>query len=38
MAFLVGVAAGLVVGWNLIPQPIWVKVLYQKVKTKVLGD
>lgn len=28
--FLLGVAIGLVVGWNLIPQPLWVKNLYSR--------
>jgi hypothetical protein len=23
--------AGLVVGWNLLPQPAWIKALYDKV-------
>lgn len=25
---------GLVVGWNLLPQPLWVKNLYDKVAAK----
>lgn len=28
---LIGFAAGLVVGWNLLPQPAWVKKLWSKV-------
>ncbi len=27
---LVGFCAGLVVGWNLLPQPSWVKQLYDQ--------
>jgi hypothetical protein len=36
-AFLVGLAVGLVVGWNLLPQPKWVSDLYVKVKSKITG-
>lgn len=28
--FFVGVVSGLVVGWNLLPQPQWVKNLWTK--------
>lgn len=28
---LIAFAAGLVVGWNLLPQPAWVKNLWSKV-------
>jgi len=28
--FLIGLGAGLIVGWNLIPQPVWVKNLYDR--------
>jgi len=31
-AFLMGVSVGLVVGWNLLPQPEWVLALYNKIK------
>lgn len=26
---------GLVVGWNLLPQPMWVKVLYDYIVQKI---
>jgi hypothetical protein len=29
--FIIGFATGLVIGWNLIPQPAWVKSLWSKV-------
>lgn len=29
-----GFVAGLLVGWNLLPQPEWVKSLVEKVKAK----
>ncbi len=28
-------AVGLIVGWNLLPQPEWVKNLYDKVRAKI---
>ena len=28
---LIGFTAGLVVGWNLLPQPAWVKSLWSKI-------
>jgi hypothetical protein len=28
---LIGVAIGLVVGWNFLPQPQWVKDLWSKI-------
>ena len=28
--FLMGAAVGLVVGWNVLPQPAWVAALYQR--------
>jgi len=31
---LIGFAVGLVVGWNLLPQPAWVKNLW----TKIVGE
>lgn len=31
---LLGFVAGLLVGWNLLPQPHWVKKLVEKVKNK----
>ena len=27
--------AGLIVGWNLIPQPTWVKLIYDKIMAKI---
>ena len=33
-ALLVGVAIGLVVGWNLLPQPAWVKALYDRIASR----
>ena len=27
---LIGVAIGLVVGWNVLPQPMWVQNLYSR--------
>jgi hypothetical protein len=35
MQFILGVVIGLVVGWNLFPQPEWVKNLYDKVRAKI---
>lgn len=32
---LVGFAAGLIVGWNFLPQPQWVLDLIAKIKAKV---
>lgn len=31
---LLGFVVGLLVGWNLLPQPEWVKSLVEKVKAK----
>jgi hypothetical protein len=28
-------AVGLIVGWNLLPQPQWIKNLYDKLKTNI---
>jgi hypothetical protein len=28
-------ATGLIVGWNLLPQPTWVKTIYDKVISKL---
>jgi|TARA_R110000851_G_scaffold141324_2_gene279221 hypothetical protein len=35
MTFLFGLIVGLIVGWNFLPQPQWVKKLVDKVVTKV---
>lgn len=29
--FMMGVAVGLVVGWNVLPQPRWVQSLYSRL-------
>lgn len=29
-SFMIGAAAGLLVGWNFLPQPAWVKALWSK--------
>ncbi len=34
---LVAFGAGLIVGWNVLPQPAWVKGLYDKVRVKLSG-
>lgn len=34
MQFLVGVVIGLVIGWNFLPQPAWVKNLVSKAVDK----
>lgn len=33
----IGFAAGLVVGWNFLPQPAWVQNLVAKAKAKISG-
>jgi hypothetical protein len=30
-AFLLGCALGLIVGWNVLPQPAWIKTLWQRI-------
>lgn len=30
LTFLFGIAVGLIVGWNLLPQPNWIKAKYQQ--------
>ena len=35
MTFLFGLVVGLIVGWNFLPQPQWVKNLVDKVVAKV---
>ncbi len=32
--FILGIAVGLVIGWNLLPQPVWAKNLWDKVTAK----
>lgn len=34
---MIAFAAGLVVGWNVLPQPKWVADMYAKAKAKVSG-
>lgn len=29
--FLIGLVVGLVVGWNLLPQPAWAKNIWNKI-------
>ena len=36
--FLIGVAVGLIVGWNFLAQPSWVKENLDKIKAKILGS
>ena len=35
MTFLSGLVVGLIVGWNFLPQPQWVKSLVEKVVAKI---
>lgn len=35
--FLLGVAIGLIVGWNFLKQPVWVAEFVAKVKKKIFG-
>jgi hypothetical protein len=37
IGFILGAAVGLVVGWNFLPQPSWVKRSVDSVRTKVDG-
>lgn len=30
--------AGLIVGWNLMPQPTWVKIIYDKIMSKLFQN
>ena len=27
LGFLLGIVVGLIVGWNFLPQPVWVKII-----------
>lgn len=29
------VCVGLIIGWNLLPQPVWVKAIYDKITAKL---
>ena len=35
MDWILFFAIGLIVGWNLIPQPLWIKNIYDKIKAKL---
>ena len=35
MQFILGAIVGLIVGWNLLPQPEWAKELYDKAVAKI---
>ena len=37
MTFITGILIGLVVGWNFLPQPIWVKNLVTLAYNKIVG-
>lgn len=37
MTFLFGVAVGLIVGWNFLPQPVWVAEKVALVVKKLTG-
>lgn len=37
MWFIIGCIVGLIVGWNLLPQPAWAKGLYERARAKVRG-
>jgi len=34
MDWILFFVVGLIVGWNLLPQPLWVKNIYDKIKAK----
>lgn len=38
LEYLVVFGAGLIVGWNLLPQPAWVKEIYDRVASWVSGN
>ena len=35
IGFVIGLGVGLIVGWNLLPQPNWVLKLFNKTKDEV---
>ena len=35
--YLIVFGAGLVVGWNLLPQPAWIKAIYDRVVSWATG-
>jgi hypothetical protein len=36
LGFIIGMAIGLIVGWNLLPQPLWVLRLYDRVSDRFI--
>lgn len=34
---IIGLVVGLLIGWNLLPQPAWVKALVDKALAKIRG-
>jgi len=34
MTLLIGIGIGLIIGWNLLPQPAWVKAIYDNVAAR----
>jgi hypothetical protein len=36
LVFILGIIIGLIVGWNLLPQPAWVLRLYDKIVDKII--
>lgn len=34
IALIIAFAAGLIVGWNLLPQPEWVKAIYDRIAAR----
>lgn len=37
LEYLIVFGAGLVVGWNLLPQPAWVKEIYDRIASWATG-
>ena len=35
IGFVIGLGVGLIVGWNLLPQPAWVKNMFDRSKDEV---
>lgn len=34
---IIGIVIGLLIGWNLLPQPVWVRSLIDAAKKKISG-
>lgn len=34
VTFFIGLAVGLIIGWNFLPQPEWVKNIISNIKNK----